>query len=151
MKKSSVVISILVVLVLVLSFCVITFKSERDWLQEKIDESFAASYHELTLTMLNETVEGISDDAKHMYAAKNTKHSHNLQNLYQHSSYNKNGNADLDYIVAVLAQSAGYEAITEVKMDQELYRLLRDVPNDYFNNTEVLKAAKEALEKALIG
>ena len=35
-------------------------------------------------------------------------------------------------------------------MDEELYHSIKNVPNDRFNNAEILREAKEALEKALV-
>lgn len=150
MKKSKIIISILIVLLIVLFIGFIQVKSDRDWLQKNIDQTFANSYHELTLNLLNETVAGISEDAIHRYKTENTKHSYNLLHLFQFSSYNKNHNADLNYIIGILSQSSGYGAITKINMDEELYHSIKNVPNDGFNNAQILREAKEALEKALI-
>ena len=70
--------------------------------------------------------------------------------MFQFSSYNRNNNADLNYIIGILSQSSGYDAITKINMDEELYHSIKNVPNDRFNNAEILREAKEALEKALV-
>ncbi len=150
MKVSKIFIPILIVLIFVLSIGYIQVKSERDWLQKNIDQTFASSYHELTLNLLNETVDGISENAIHRYKTENTKHSYNLLHLFQYTSFNKNNNPDLNYIIGILSQSSGYGAITEINMDEELYHSIKNVPNDRFNNTEILREAKQALEKALV-
>lgn len=150
MKKSKIIISILIVLLIVLFIGFIKVKSERDWLQKNIDQTFASSYHELTLNLINETVDNISEAAIHKYKTENTKHSYNLTQLYQYTSFRKNGNPDLNYIIAVLAQSSGYNAVTKLDMDEELYHSIKNVPNDRFNNAEILREAKKALEKALV-
>ena len=150
MKKSKIIISILVVLLIVLFIGFIKVKSERDWLQKNIDQTFASSYHELTLNLINETVDNISEAAIHKYKTENTKHSYNLTQLYQYTSFRKNGNPDLNYIIAVLAQSSGYNAVTKLDMDEELYHSIKFVPNESFNNEEILSKAKIALEEALI-
>lgn len=150
MKKSKIIISILIVLLIVLFIGFIKVKSERDWLQKNIDQTFASSYHELTLNLINETVDNISEAAIHKYKTENTKHSYNLTQLYQYTSFRKNGNPDLNYIIAVLAQSSGYNAVTNLDMDEELYHSIKNVPNDRFNNAEILREAKKALEKALV-
>ena len=150
MKKSKIIISILIVLLIVLFIGFIKVKSERDWLQKNIDQTFASSYHELTLNLINETVDNISEAAIHKYKTENTKHSYNLTQLYQYTSFRKNGNPDLNYIIAVLAQSSGYNAVTKLDMDEELYHSIKFVPNESFNNEEILSKAKIALEEALI-
>ena len=150
MKKSKIIISILIVLLIVLFIGFIKVKSERDWLQKNIDQTFASSYHELTLNLINETVDNISEAAIHKYKTENTKHSYNLTQLYQYTSFRKNGNPDLNYIIAVLAQSSGYNAVTKQDMDEELYHSIKFVPNESFNNEEILSKAKIALEEALI-
>ena len=141
---------IFIVLLVVLSIGFIQVKSDRDWLQKNIDQTFTNSYHELTLNLINETVDNIGEDAIHKYKTENTKHSYNLLNLFQYTSFNKNDNPDLNYIIAVLSQSSGYNAITQLDMDEELYHSIKNVPTDYFNNEEILSKAKTALEKALI-
>lgn len=150
MKKSKIIISILIVLLIVLFIGFIKVKSERDWLQKNIDQTFASSYHELTLNLINETVDNISEAAIHKYKTENTKHSYNLTQLYQYTSFRKNGNPDLNYIIAVLAQSSGYNAVTKLDMDEELYHSIKFVPNESFNNEEILSKAKIALKEALI-
>ena len=150
MKKSKIIISILIVLLIVLFIGFIKVKSERDWLQKNTDQTFASSYHELTLNLINETVDNISEAAIHKYKTENTKHSYNLTQLYQYTSFRKNGNPDLNYIIAVLAQSSGYNAVTKLDMDEELYHSIKFVPNESFNNEEILSKAKIALEEALI-
>lgn len=150
MKKSKIFISILLILLVITSAGFIKVKSERDWLQKNIDRTFTASYHELALNLINETVDNISETAIHKYKTENTKHSYNLTQLYQYTSFRKNGNPDLNYIIAVLAQSSGYNAVTKLDMDEELYHSIKFVPNDSFNNEEILSKAKRALEKALI-
>ena len=150
MKKSKIIISILIVLLIVLFIGFIKVKSERDWLQKNIDQTFASSYHELTLNLINETVDNISEAAIHKYKTENTKHSYNLTQLYQYTSFRKNGNPDLNYIIAVLAQSSGYNAVTKLDMDEELYHSIKFVPNESFNNEEILSKANIALNEALI-
>ena len=148
--RKSIIISILLTLLVTMSVGFIKVKSERDWLQRNIDQTFASSYHELTLNLLNETVDNISEEAIHKYKTENTKHSYNLLHLFQYSTYSKNNNADLNYIIGILSQSSGYGAITKLNMDEELYHNIKFVPNDRFNNEKILSKAKKALEKALI-
>jgi len=149
MRKSKIFIPILLLLLVIISVGFIKVKSERDWLQKNIDQTFASSYHELTLNLLNETVDNIGEAAIHKYKTENTKHSYNLLHLFQYSSYSKNRNADLNYIIGILSHSSGYGAITKINMDEELYHSIKNVPNDGFNNAEILREAKEALKKAL--
>lgn len=150
MRKSKIFISILLLLLVIISVSFIKVKLERDWLQKNIDQTFTTSYYELTLNLLNETVDNISETAIHRYKTENTKHSYNLSHLYQYTSFRKNNNPELDYIIAVLSQSSGYNAVTKLDMDKELYQNIKFVPNDRFNNEEILSKAKKALEKALI-
>jgi len=150
MRRSKIFISILLTLLVIMSLGFIKVKLERDWLQENIDRTFAASYHELTLNLINETVDDISEAAVHRYKTENTKHSYNLSHLYQYTSFRKNNNPDLSYIITVLSQSSGYNAVTKLDMNEELYHSIKFVPDDYFNNEEILKKAKKALEEAII-
>ena len=150
MRKSKIFISILLLLLVIISVGFIKVKLERDWLQKNIDQTFTTSYHELTLNLINETVDNISETAIHRYKTENTKHSYNLSHLYQYTSFRKNNNPELDYIIAVLSQSSGYNAVTKLDMNEELYQNIKFVPNDRFSNEEILSKAKKALEKALI-
>lgn len=144
MKKLNIILAVLLAISL-LCLLVVTFNAHSR--QKSIDEMFANAYHNLTLNMLNETVEGLSEDAVHMYKVENTRWSAILINFYHQSSYD-NGNFDLNLIVAMLSQSAGYAATSKVNMDLELYHKLRDVPTDNFGNKEILKEAREALDAA---
>lgn len=146
MKKTNIVLAMLLVASL-LYLSVVKFDADRR--QRNIDEMVANAYHNLILNMLNETVEGISENALHRYKTENTRWSAILINFYHQSSYDKRKDPDLDGIMALLTQSAGYDAITKVNMDLELYRKLRDVPTDNFGNEEILKAAREALDAAV--
>ena len=85
MRKSKIFISILLLLLVIISVSFIKVKLERERLQKNIDQTFASSYHELTLNLLNETVDNISDAAIHKYKTENTKHSYNLLHLFQYS------------------------------------------------------------------
>lgn len=148
MKKT--ILPIFIILIIVLSGLLINTTYQKKHLQKNIDEMFTSSYYEVILNLLNMEIEGISEDAMHMYQSKNTKHSYNLEQLFQHTSFVKNNNSDLKYIIPVIAQSSGYNAVTKINMDKELYDYLHQVPTDYFNNDELLKKAKDELEKALI-
>ena len=150
MRKSKIFISILLTLLVIMCVGFIKVKLERDWLQNNIDQTFTTSYHELTLNLINETVDNISETVIHKYKTENTKHSYNLSHLYQYTSFKKNNNPELNYIITVLSQSAGYNAVTKLDMDEELYHNIKFVPNERFNNKEILSKAKTALEKALI-
>ena len=146
MKKTNIVLAMLLVASL-LYLSVVKFDADRR--QRNIDEMVANAYHNLTLNMLNETVDGLSEDAIHMYKTENTRWSAILINFYHQSSYNDRRNADLNLIVEMLSQSAGYAATSKLDMDLELYRKLRDVPTDNFGNEEILKLAREALDAAV--
>ena len=148
MKASKTVTVILIVLLAVSVLCLGFVKIEADKKQKRIDDMFATAYHKLTLNMLNETLNQDDEAALHMYKTENTRWGAVLINFYHQSSYNNKGNVDLNLIVAMLSQSAGYDAISEVDMDLELYRKLRDVPTDNFGNGEILKAAYAALDAA---
>lgn len=148
MKK--VILPIFIVATIILLVLLINTTYEKNQLQKNIDSMFTTSYYEVILNLLNMEVEGISENAVHMYQTKNTKHSYNLEQLFQHTSFAKNSNSDLKYIIPIIAQSSGYNAITKINMDKELYDYLHKVPTDYFNNTELLSKAKIELEKALI-
>lgn len=150
MRNSKIFISILLTLLVIMSAGFIKVKSQRDWLQKNIDQTFTTSYHELTLNLINETVDNISETAIHRYKTENTKHSYNLSHLYQYTSFRKNNNPELDYIITVLSQSSGYNAVIKLDMDNELYQNIKFVPNDRFNNEEILKRAKLALKDALV-
>ena len=144
MKKTNI---ILVVLLAASLLCLSVVKFNADRRQRSIDEVFRTAYHNLTLNMLNETLNEDNEDALHMYKTENTRWSAILINFYHQSSYD-NGNFDLNLIVAMLSQSAGYAATSKIDMDLELYRKLRDVPTDNFGNEEILKSAYTALVAA---
>ena len=145
MKKTNIILAVLLAASLL---CLSVVKFDADRRQNNIDEMFANAYHNLTLNMLNETVEGLSEDAIHMYKTENTRWSAILINFYMQSSYNDKGNFDLNLIVAMLSQSAGYAATSKIDMDLELYRKLRDVPTDNFGNEEIINTARAALDAA---
>ncbi len=151
MKKVNILTKILIVLLVVVSVGFIGAKIENYKMQKSIDEMFTNSYHNLTLNMLNQTVEGIGEDAIHRYNVDNTKWSAIMINYYHISSFHKYNNSDLDYIIAMLSQSSGYNAVTELDMNMDLYHKIKEVPTDYFNNDEILKEAREAIENAVIG
>lgn len=150
MKKVNTLTKILIALLAVVSVAFIGAKIENHKTQKAIDEMFANSYHNLTLNMLNQTVEGISKDAIHRYNAENTKWSAIMINYYHISSFHRYNNPDLDYIIAMLSQSAGYNAVTEINMNMDLYHKIKEVPTDYFKNDKILKEAREAIENAVI-
>lgn len=150
MKKTNVIIIILVILLVAVSIGFINIKLQKDRMQKEIDDTFSNSYHNLTLNMLNQTIEGISEDAVHMYNVENTKWSSIISNYYHLTSFYKYKNSDLNYIISMLSQSSGYNAVTEINMNLELYRKIKVVPTDYFNNEKILREAKEAIKDALI-
>ncbi|MBO4941255.1 MAG: hypothetical protein J6D15_03540 [Clostridia bacterium] len=150
MKKINILTKILIGLLLVVSVGFIGAKLENHKIQKSIDEMFTNSYHNLTLNMLNQTVEGISEDAIHRYNAENTKWSSIMINYYHLSSFYKYNNQDLDYIIAMLSQSSGYNAVSKLDMDLDLYHKIKEVPKDSFKSKEILKAAREAIENAVI-
>lgn len=150
MKKSKITVIILAVLLAAVSFSFVVVKLDTDRKQRQIDELFATSYHNITLNMLNATIEDIGDDAIHMYNVENTKWSAILTNVYQYTSYYENRSSDLNYIIAVVAQSAGYNSVTRLDMDLELYYKLKEVPNGNFADEEILKSAKAALDTAVV-
>ncbi len=145
MKKTNIILAVLLA-ASILCLSVVKLNAYRR--QRSIDEMFANAYHNLTLNMLNETLNEDNEDALHMYKTENTRWSAILINFYHQSSYNDMGNVELNLIVAMLSQSAGYAATSKVDMDLELYRKLRDVPTDNFGNEEILKAAYTALDAA---
>ncbi len=150
MKKTKITISILIVLIVLISTAFIYQMFENNRIQKSIDEIFTNSYHNLTLNMLNETVEGIGEEAVHRYKAENTKWSSIMINFYHFTSFYKYQNPDLNYIIAILAQSSGYNSVTEIDMDIDLYRKTKGVPTNNFNNKEIIREAKSAIENALI-
>ena len=150
MKRVSILTKILIVLLVVVSVGFISAKLENHKTQKTIDEMFTNSYHNLTLNMLNKTVEGIGEDAIHRYNVENTKWSAIMINYYHISSFHKYNNSDLDYIIALLSQSSGYNAVTKLDMSIDLYHKIKEVPTDYFKNDEILKEAREAIENAVI-
>lgn len=150
MKKINILTKILIGLLLVVSVGFIGAKLENHKTQKSIDEMFTNSYHNLTLNMLNQTVQGISKDTIHRYNAENTKWSSIMINYYHISSFHKYNNQDLDYIIAMLSQSSGYNAVTAIDMDLDLYHKIKDVPKGSFKNKEILKEARKAIENAVI-
>ena len=150
MKKSNVITSILIVLLVIVSMAFINLKLQNHRTQKTIDEMFTNSYNNLTLNMLNKNVEGIDEDAIHRYNVENTKWSSILTNYYPLTSFYKYKNTDLNYIIAMLAQSSGYNAVTELDMNIELYRKIKKVPENYFRDEEILREAKTAIENAEI-
>jgi hypothetical protein len=150
MKQSKIIIGILAVLLVLLSVQFTYVKLENDRIQKNIDETFTNSYHNLTLNLLNQSIEGIGEDAIHRYHAENTKWSAIMINYYHLTSFQKYKNADLNTIIAILAQSSGYNRVTELDMSLDLYHKIKDVPNDSFGNEDILREAKEAIENALI-
>ncbi len=149
-KKVNILTKILIVLLIVALVGFIGAKLENHKMQKSIDEMFTNSYHNLTLNMLNQTVEGIGEDAIHRYNAENTKWSSIMINYYHISSFHKYNNQDLDYIIAMLSQSSGYNAVTVLDMDLNLYHKIKGVPKDSFKNKEILKEAREAIENAVV-
>ena len=147
MKKTNIILTVLLTVSILCLFAV-KFKAERE--QKSIDDMFANAYHNLTLNMLNETLNEDNEDALHKYKTENTRWSAIMITFYHHSSYSNKGNTELNLIVTMLSQSAGYNATSEVDMDLELYRKLRDVPTDNFGNKEILKAAYAALDAAFV-
>ena len=150
MKKSKFTTIILVALLVVISISFTYVKFQNNSIQKSIDEIFTNSYHNLTLNMLNEKVEGIGEDALDMYKTENTKWSSIMINFYHLTSFYKYKNADLNYIIAILSQSSGYNSVTEVDMDIDLYHKIKNVPANNFNNEKILREAKIAIENALI-
>ncbi len=150
MKQSKIIIGILVALLVILSLQFAYVKLEKDRVQKTIDETFANSYHNLTLNMLNQSIEEIGEDAIHRYNAENTKWSAIMINYYHLTSFQKYKNADLNAIIAILAQSSGYNRVTELDMNLDLYHKIKEVPTDSFGNEEILREAKIAIENALI-
>lgn len=71
-------------------------------------------------------------------------------NYYHISSFDKYNNSDLDYIIAMLSQSSGYNAVSELDMNLDLYHKIKEVPTEHFGNDEILKEAREAIENAVI-
>ena len=147
MKKASLYVLICVVILFVASF--IKVRTENDRLQKKIDQTFTDSYHIVTLNLLNETVCGENEAALHMYKTENTIHAYTLANLYPLTSFVKNKNTDLNYVISALSQSAGYRAVTEINMTRALYTSLKAVSTNEFNDKDILKQAKADLEKEL--
>lgn len=150
MKKVNILTKVLIVLLLVVSIGFIGAKIESHKTQKAIDEMFTNSYQNLTLNMLNQTVEGIGEEAIHRYNVENTKWSSIMINYYHISSFHKYNNQDLDYIIAMLSQSSGYNAVSELDMDLDLYHKIKEVPKDSFKNKEILREAREAIENAVI-
>lgn len=150
MKKYNIIISVLIILLVLVSIGFTYVKEENHRIQKSIDETFTNSYHNLTLNMLNQTVEGIGEDTVHKYKVENTKWSSIMINYYHLTSFYKYKNADLNYIIAILSQSSGYNAVTEIDMNIDLYHKIKEVPTDYFKNEEILREAKLAIENALI-
>ena len=150
MKKVSILTKFLVVLLVVVSAGFIGAMVKNHKTQKVIDEMFTNSYHNLTLNMLNKTVEGIGEEAIHQYNAENTKWSAIMINYYHISSFDKYNNSDLDYIIAMLSQSSGYNAVSELDMNLDLYHKIKEVPTEHFGNDEILKEAREAIENAVI-
>ncbi len=150
MKKVNILTKILIVLLVVVSIGFVGAKIENYKTQKAIDEMFTNSYHNLTLNMLNQTVEGIGEDAIHRYNVENTKWSAIMINYYHISSFHKYNNSDLDYIIAMLSQSSGYNAVSELDMNLDLYHKIKEVPTDNFSNDEILKEARIAIENAVI-
>ena len=141
---------IFIVLLIAVSTAFIYEKVQNSRMQKSIDEIFTNSYHNLTLNMLNQTVEGIGEEDIHRYNVENTKWSSIMINYYHLTSFDKYKNPDLDYIIAMLAQSSGYNAVTKIDMNLDLYHKIKYVPKDYFNNEEILKEAKLAIDNAVI-
>ncbi len=150
MKKNNTLTKILIILLLVVSIGFIGAKIENQKIQKNIDEMFVNSYQNLTLNMLNQTVEGIGEDAVHRYKAEDTKWSSIMINYYHISSFQKYNNQDLDYIIEMLSQASGYNAVSELDMNLDLYHKIKEVPKDSFANKEILKEAREAIENAVI-
>lgn len=147
MKKPNI---ILVVLLAASILCLSAVKVKADRRQKSIDEMVVNAYNNLTLNMLNETLNEDDEAALHMYKVENTRWSAILINFYHQSSFDDKKNPDLDIIMAYLTQSAGYAAVSKLDMDLELYRKLRDVPTENFGNEEILKAARLAIDEALM-
>ena len=141
---------ILIAALCITGFGYIKVKTDRDGMQKKIDQQFVLSYQELTLNLLNLTVEGISAAAIDRYNTQNTKHGSNLAAFYELSTFQRNQNADLDSIIGFLSQCSGYGAVFQLNMTKELYDKLKLVPTDYFSNDAILKEASEALNNSIV-
>ncbi len=150
MKKSNILIAVLSVLLILVSGMYLRTKWKNDWFQKDMDYLFTYSYNNLTLNMLNAAVENIGEAAVQRYTAENTRYSAIMSTCYTYTSFAENNNMDLNNIVAVLTQSSGYNAVTEIDMDLELYHSLKEVPADGFNNEEILKKAKTDIAESIL-
>jgi len=143
--KNRVITILLAVAILILGFGFTKIKTEQMIFQKEADQSFTTAYTQLVLNMLNMTIDGVGENAIHRYETENTKYGHTLVSLCKYTSFHSN---QLSYIVSVLDQASGYDAVYPVYMTKELYDTLKLVPNDRFRNESILEDAKEALNSA---
>lgn len=129
MKKKILVIALILVLLGVL--CANYLKDNR--VQADIDTKFMSDYQNLTLGMLNQSIQ-TEEVAIHKYDVENTRYGYRLTELYPYNSYLQH--ARFNDIIMLLDQASGCDAYYEIDMNKELYDKLNALGQAVFSRPQ---------------
>ena len=137
----------LIALILVVSGLLYVNHLKADRVQADIDTKFASDYGNLTIGMLNKSIQ-TEENAIHKYDVENTKYGYRLVELYPHNSYLKH--SKFNDIIMLLDQASGCDAWYEIDMNKELYDKLNALGQAVFSRPqtyteELLEETWEAL------
>lgn len=138
---------LLIALILVVSGLLYVNHLKADRVQADIDTKFAGDYGNLTIGMLNKSIQ-TEENAIHKYDVENTKYGYRLVELYPHNSYLKH--SKFNDIIMLLDQASGCDAWYEIDMNKELYDKLNALGQAVFSRPqtyteELLEETWEAL------
>lgn len=142
MPKRKIFICFAVALILILSgmLCLDCLKDDR--IQADIDTKFMSDYGNLTIGMLNRSIQ-TEEVFIHKYDKENTRYGFRLVELYPHNSYLKNKR--FNDIIMLLDQASGCDAYYEIDMNKELYDKLNELGQAVFSKPQ--KYTEEMLEE----
>ncbi len=151
MKKRKVFICMAVALILILSGMLYANYLKDDRIQADIDMKFMSDYGNLTIGMLNQSIQ-TEEVAIHRYDVENTRYGYRLTELYPYNSYLQH--ARFNDIIMLLDQASGCDAYYDIDMDKELYDKLKALGQAVFSRPqtytdEMLEETWEALENAV--
>ena len=134
-------------MILVVSGLLYVNHLKADRVQADIDTKFAGDYGNLTIGMLNKSIQ-TEENAIHKYDVENTKYGYRLVELYPHNSYLKH--SKFNDIIMLLDQASGCDAWYEIDMNKELYDKLNALGQAVFSRPqtyteELLEETWEAL------
>ena len=151
MTKRKVFICLAVALILILLGMVYAQYLKDDRIQTDIDGKFFSDYQNLTLGMLNRSIQ-TEEVAIHKYDVENTRHGYRLTELYPYNSYLQH--ARFNDIIMLIDQASGCDAYYDIDMDKELYDKLNALGQAVFSRPqtytdEMLEETWEVLSEAV--